>query len=43
MIKPSKDGSPGIPLHTILTPTEIEFQLHNTNVRFDDFFKAGDV
>lgn len=38
MIKPSKDGSPGIPVRTILTPTEIEFRLHDTNMRFDDFF-----
>ncbi|WP_047263760.1 ATP/GTP-binding family protein [Corynebacterium mustelae] len=42
MIKPSKDGSPGIPVQTILTPTEIEYRLHDTNVRFDDFFSAGE-
>ncbi|PRQ11470.1 ATP/GTP-binding protein [Corynebacterium sp. 13CS0277] len=42
MIKPSKDGSPGIPVRTILTPTEIEYRLHDTNMRFDDFFKLGE-
>lgn len=42
MIKPSKDGSPGIPIHTILTPTEIKYRLHDTNVRFDQFFAQGD-
>lgn len=43
MIKPSKDGSPGIPVQTILFPAERELRLHDTNVRFDEFFKAGDV
>ena len=43
MIKPSKDGSPGIPVQTILFPSERELRLHDTNVRFDEFFKAGDV
>lgn len=43
MIKPSKDGSPGIPVQTVLVPTEVQFRLHDTNVRFDDFFKAGEL
>ncbi|GAB2499086.1 AAA-like domain protein (plasmid) [Corynebacterium atrinae] len=43
MIKPSKDGSPGIPVQTILMPSEIEHRMHDTNVRFDDFFRAGDA
>ena len=38
MIKPSKDGSPGIPVRTVLLPTEIEYRLHDTNQAFDDFF-----
>lgn len=42
MVKPSKDGSPGIPLQTVLMPTEIEHRLHDTNVRFEGFFAAGD-
>ncbi|PLW00134.1 ATP/GTP-binding protein [Corynebacterium ulcerans] len=42
MIKPSKDGSPGIPVQTVLMPTEIKHRLHDTNIRFDDFFVAGD-
>ncbi|MBZ8176213.1 ATP/GTP-binding protein [Corynebacterium sp. 3HC-13] len=41
MIKPSKDGAPGIPVQTILLPSEIEYRLHDTNVRFDDFFMQG--
>ena len=41
MIKPSKDGAPGIPVHTILTPTEVAYRLHDTNVRFDEFFAQG--
>ncbi|MDK7238068.1 ATP/GTP-binding protein [Corynebacterium amycolatum] len=43
MIKPSKDGSPGIPVQTILFPAERELRLHDTNVRFDQFFQAGDL
>ncbi|WP_225979283.1 MULTISPECIES: ATP/GTP-binding protein [Corynebacterium] len=43
MIKPSKDGSPGIPVQTILFPAERELRLHDTNVRFEDFFQAGDL
>lgn len=43
MIKPSKDGSPGIPVQTVLMPSEIKHRLHDTNVRFDDFFSAGDA
>lgn len=37
MIKASKDGSPGIPVQTVLFPTEISTRLHDTNTRFDDF------
>lgn len=36
MIKPAKDGSAGIPLQTLLTPTEIELSLHDTNARFSE-------
>lgn len=42
MIKPSKDGSPGIPVQILLTPTEIEYGLHDTNARFEEFFLAGE-
>lgn len=42
MIKPSKDGSPGIPVQTLLFPTEIRERLHDTNQRFDDFFLVGE-
>lgn len=35
MIKVSKDGTPGIPLHTVLTPIEEELRLHDTNQAFD--------
>ena len=38
MIKASKDGSPGIPVRTVLLPTEIQYRLHDTNQVFDDFF-----
>lgn len=41
MIKPSKDGSPGIPVQTVLMPTEVEYRLHDTNVRFEGFFEQG--
>jgi len=34
MLKPSKDGSAGIPVRVILTPTENETRIHDTNVRF---------
>ena len=34
MLKPSKDGSAGIPVRVLLTPTEIETGIHDTNVRF---------
>ncbi|MDN6130463.1 MAG: ATP/GTP-binding protein [Corynebacterium casei] len=43
MIKPSKDGSPGIPVKTELFTSEIEHRLHDTNARFDDFFAEGSV
>lgn len=42
MIKPSKDGAAGIPLQTVLTPTEVELDLHNTNKRFADLFAHAD-
>lgn len=38
MLKASKDGAPGIPLQTVLTPTEISLDLHNTNKRFDHLY-----
>lgn len=41
MIKPSKDGAAGIPLQTILTQTELDLDLHNTNVRFRDLFDGA--
>lgn len=43
MIKPSKDGSPGIPVQTVLFPTEIEYELHDTNKRFEGFFTEGEA
>lgn len=43
MIKPSKDGSPGIPVQTVLMPTEVEHRLHDTNVRFEGFFEQGAI
>lgn len=39
MIKASKDGSPGIPVQTVLFDTELKTRLHDTNTRFDDFKK----
>ena len=41
MIKPSKDGSPGIPIQTMLFPTEYEHRIHDTNMRFDAYFARG--
>ncbi|WP_278821913.1 ATP/GTP-binding protein [Corynebacterium stationis] len=43
MIKPSKDGSPGIPVKTELFASEIAYRLHDTNARFEDFFAEGAV
>lgn len=37
MIKASKDGSPGIPVQTILMPTEVRTRIHDTNTIFDDY------
>lgn len=34
MLKPSKDGSAGIPLQVLLTETERVTNIHDTNVRF---------
>lgn len=42
MIKPSKDGAPGIPVQTMLFPTELKHRLHDTNQRFEDFFIEGE-
>lgn len=43
MIKPSKDGAPGIPVQTILFPSEQQLRLHDTNVRFAEMFaEAGE-
>lgn len=36
MLKPSKDGSAGIPLQVLLTETERVTNIHDTNVRFRD-------
>lgn len=41
MIKPSKDGSPGIPVQTMLFASEVEHGLHDTNARFEDYFSEG--
>lgn len=41
MIKPSKDGAPGIPVQTVLFPTEVAYRLHDTNRRFEHFFLDG--
>lgn len=44
MIKPSKDGAPGIPVQTILFPSEQQLRLHDTNVRFAEMFaEAGEA
>ena len=43
MIKPSKDGSPGIPVKTELFASEIAYRLHDTNARFEDFCAEGAV
>jgi hypothetical protein len=43
MIKPSKDGAPGIPVRTELFASEIKYGLHDTNARFEDFFAEGSV
>lgn len=43
MIKPSKDGSPGVPVQTVLMPSEVELRLHDTNARFEAFFEEGTV
>ncbi len=42
MIKPSKDGSAGVPVQVVLTPTEITDRLHDTNQRFDTYFSDGE-
>lgn len=34
MLKPSKDGTAGIPIQVLLTATEHETAIHDTNVRF---------
>ena len=36
MLKPSKDGSAGIPIQVLLTTTEDRTRIHDTNVRFRD-------
>lgn len=36
MLKVSKDNTPGVPIQTVLTDVEREYQLHNTNVRFEE-------
>lgn len=41
MVKASKDGSPGIPIQTMLFPTEYEHRIHDTNMRFDAYFAQG--
>lgn len=40
MIKSTKDGSPGIPIRTIMTNTEIELGLHDTAWRFADLHEG---
>ncbi|WP_086007613.1 ATP/GTP-binding protein [Nocardia asiatica] len=39
MVKISKDGAPGIPVQTLLTDSEIELALHDTNARFADLIE----
>lgn len=41
MLKAAKDGAPGIPVQVVLTPTELELELHNTNKRFDHMFATS--
>lgn len=43
MVKISKDGAPGIPVQTILTPTETELGLHDTSARFAELFEKQGV
>ncbi|MFD6401159.1 ATP/GTP-binding protein [Nocardia sp. NPDC060249] len=43
MIKISKDGAPGIPVQTQLTSIEVDEQLHDTNVRFNELFELQGV
>lgn len=43
MIKPSKDGSAGIPVQVLLTPFESEHDLHDTNKRFSSYFAEATV
>ena len=43
MTKPPNAGSPGIPVQTVLMPSEIELRLHDTNARFEEFFESGTV
>lgn len=40
LLKPSKDGSAGIPIQVVLTPTEIRTRIHDTNTRFRDLLDA---
>ncbi|MGV9836570.1 ATP/GTP-binding protein [Nocardia niigatensis] len=42
MVKISKDGAPGIPIQTLLTPLEVERGLHNTNHRYEDLIRKAD-
>ncbi|MFR9753951.1 ATP/GTP-binding protein [Nocardia sp. 004] len=39
MIKISKDSAAGIPVQTLLTPTEMQLRLHDTNARFADLIE----
>lgn len=43
MIKPSKDGSAGIPVRVVLTRTEIETGIHDTNSRFRQMLDRNDA
>ena len=40
MLKPSKDGSAGIPIQVELTATERDTRIHDTNVRFRDLLEG---
>jgi len=42
MLKPAKDGTAGIPIQVLLTATEQETNIHDTNVRFRDLLDGAE-
>ena len=41
MLKPSKDGTAGIPIQVLLTATEQQTNIHDTNVRFRELLDGA--